>query len=65
MKSMKRILRYFPAFVDKPFARSAEEADKVIKLADEKGLILTCFQNRRWVGEPQTRTAKFQALTIT
>ncbi|KAJ3531860.1 hypothetical protein NM208_g8694 [Fusarium decemcellulare] len=40
--------------VDKPFARSAEEADKVIKLADEKGLILTCFQNRRWDGDFQT-----------
>ncbi|KAF5002975.1 hypothetical protein FDECE_10449 [Fusarium decemcellulare] len=40
--------------VDKPFARSAEEADQVIKLADEKGLILTCFQNRRWDGDFQT-----------
>jgi hypothetical protein len=35
--------------VDKPFAVSAEEADRVIKLGEEKGLILTCFQNRRWV----------------
>jgi predicted dehydrogenase len=40
---------------DKPFARSAEEADKVIKLAEEKGLIVTCFQNRRWVSSPTRR----------
>jgi hypothetical protein len=41
-----------PVIADKPFARSAEEADKVIKLAEEKGLIVTCFQNRRWVSSP-------------
>lgn len=35
--------------VDKPFARSSEEADRVIKVAEETGLILTCYQNRRWV----------------
>lgn len=35
--------------VDKPFAVTSDEADKVIKLSEEKGLILTCFQNRRWV----------------
>jgi predicted dehydrogenase len=35
--------------VDKPFAMTSEEADKVIKLSEEKDLILTCFQNRRWV----------------
>ncbi|KAI9170596.1 oxidoreductase [Paramyrothecium foliicola] len=40
--------------VDKPFARSTEEADKVIKIAEEKGLILTCYQNRRWDGDYQT-----------
>ncbi|KAL2875464.1 hypothetical protein SGCOL_009376 [Colletotrichum sp. CLE4] len=42
------------AIADKPFARSSEEADRVIKLADSKGLILTCFQNRRWDGDFQT-----------
>ncbi|KAJ8114209.1 hypothetical protein OPT61_g3855 [Boeremia exigua] len=40
--------------VDKPFASSAEEADQVIKLAKEKGLLLTCFQNRRYDGDFQT-----------
>lgn len=34
--------------VEKPFARSVEEADRVIALAKEKGLLVTCFQNRRW-----------------
>ncbi|KAL4935782.1 hypothetical protein BDV06DRAFT_233950 [Aspergillus oleicola] len=40
--------------VDKPFARSTKEADKVIALAREKGLVLTCYQNRRWDGDFQT-----------
>ncbi|KAJ5767005.1 oxidoreductase [Penicillium nucicola] len=40
--------------VDKPFASSAEEADKAIQLADQKGVIVTCFQNRRWDGDFQT-----------
>jgi hypothetical protein len=35
--------------VDKPFTMTSEEADKVIKISEDKGLILTCFQNRRWV----------------
>ena len=37
--------------VEKPFARSVEEADRVIALAKEKGLLVTCFQNRRWDGD--------------
>jgi predicted dehydrogenase len=37
--------------VDKPFARSTEEADGAVELAKEKGLVLTCFQNRRWVSD--------------
>lgn len=35
--------------VDKPFAMSSEEADEAIKISEQKNLILTCFQNRRWV----------------
>lgn len=35
--------------VDKPFARTTEEVDSVIKVAKEKGLVVTCFQNRRYV----------------
>ena len=38
-----------PVLVDKPFATSSEEADEVIEIANARGLILTCYQNRRWV----------------
>lgn len=37
--------------VDKPFAMSSEEADEAIEIAEQKNLVLTCFQNRRWVGQ--------------
>ncbi|KAL7908489.1 hypothetical protein GGI35DRAFT_470122 [Trichoderma velutinum] len=40
--------------VEKPFARSTEEADRVIELAKTKETILTCYQNRRWDGDFQT-----------
>ncbi|KAL5347941.1 hypothetical protein ACLOAV_007353 [Pseudogymnoascus australis] len=33
---------------------SAEEADRIIALAKEKALLLTCYQNRRWDGDFQT-----------
>jgi predicted dehydrogenase len=34
--------------VDKPFALSLADARRVVDLADEKGLFLSVFQNRRW-----------------
>ena len=37
--------------VDKPFARTAGEAREVARLARERGLLLTVFQNRRWDGD--------------
>ena len=37
--------------VEKPFTQEAEQADELIRLAREKGLILTVFQNRRWDGD--------------
>lgn len=39
----------FLVIVDKPFANSSSEADKVIAIANQKGLIVTCFQNRSYV----------------
>lgn len=33
---------------DKPFAPSTSEADRVLEAADARGVIATCFQNRRW-----------------
>lgn len=36
------------AIVEKPFCLTAAEADGLIALAEERGLSLTCYQNRRW-----------------
>ncbi|OJJ03929.1 hypothetical protein ASPVEDRAFT_891134 [Aspergillus versicolor CBS 583.65] len=40
--------------VDKPFANSSSEADKVMAIANQKGLIVTCFQNRSYDGDFKT-----------
>ncbi|WP_330349526.1 Gfo/Idh/MocA family protein [Streptomyces sp. NBC_00582] len=37
-----------PVVVDKPVAGSAAEARELAALADERGLLLSVFQNRRW-----------------
>ena len=37
--------------VDKPLALDAEEADGLIALAKERGLMLSVFHNRRWDGD--------------
>lgn len=37
--------------VDKPFALSSVEGEALIALAQEKGQLLTTYQNRRWDGE--------------
>ncbi|GIP39405.1 oxidoreductase [Paenibacillus sp. J31TS4] len=37
--------------VDKPFTVTAEEADRLVRLADERGLVLSVYQNRRWDGD--------------
>jgi len=37
--------------VDKPFATTAREATDLIALAEDQGLILSVFQNRRWDGD--------------
>lgn len=34
--------------VDKPFAGSVEEAERVIAAAKQAGRLVSCFQNRRW-----------------
>lgn len=36
---------------EKPFTLSVSEGDELIRLAREKNLILTVFQNRRWDGD--------------
>ncbi|BAC72923.1 oxidoreductase [Streptomyces avermitilis] len=37
-----------PVVVDKPIAGTAAEARELAALADERGLLLSVFQNRRW-----------------
>ncbi|WP_415951986.1 Gfo/Idh/MocA family oxidoreductase [Streptomyces sp. KLOTTS4A1] len=37
-----------PVVVDKPIAGTAAEARELAALADERGLVLSVFQNRRW-----------------
>ncbi|MEU8886823.1 Gfo/Idh/MocA family oxidoreductase [Streptomyces sp. NPDC048442] len=37
-----------PVIVDKPLAGTAAEARELAALADERGLLLSVFQNRRW-----------------
>jgi scyllo-inositol 2-dehydrogenase (NADP+) len=37
--------------VDKPLAASADEARPLVREADERGVMLTVFQNRRWDGD--------------
>jgi len=37
--------------IDKPFTVTFEEATKLIRLADDSGLKLSVFQNRRWDGD--------------
>lgn len=40
--------------VEKPFVFTVAEGEALIKLAAEKGLMLTVFQNRRWDGDFMT-----------
>ncbi|MBB2913319.1 putative dehydrogenase [Streptosporangium becharense] len=40
-----------PVVVDKPLAATAGEAGGLARLARERGLMLTVFQNRRWDGD--------------
>jgi predicted dehydrogenase len=37
-----------PVVIDKPFASSSAEAERVMRVARETGTLLTVFQNRRW-----------------
>ncbi|MEV4106434.1 Gfo/Idh/MocA family oxidoreductase [Nonomuraea sp. NPDC049695] len=43
-----------PVVVDKPLARTAEEGRELVRLAKERGLMLTVYQNRRWDGDFRT-----------
>lgn len=40
-----------PIVVDKPLAPNSAEAEKLVVAAEEKGLLFSVFQNRRWDGD--------------
>lgn len=40
-----------PVVVDKPFAASVADAQRVVVAAEDRGVALTVFQNRRWDGD--------------
>jgi predicted dehydrogenase len=40
-----------PVVIDKPFAPTSEEAERIVAAAKERGLLLSIFQNRRWDGD--------------
>ncbi|MBV2156679.1 Gfo/Idh/MocA family oxidoreductase [Kitasatospora sp. SUK 42] len=43
-----------PVVVDKPLAATAAEGEQLTGLAEERGLLLSVFQNRRWDGDFRT-----------
>ncbi|HEX4813751.1 MAG TPA: Gfo/Idh/MocA family oxidoreductase [Nonomuraea sp.] len=43
-----------PVVVDKPLAGTAAEARELVRMAKERGVMLTVFQNRRWDGDFRT-----------
>ncbi|MEU3991304.1 Gfo/Idh/MocA family oxidoreductase [Streptomyces platensis] len=43
-----------PVVVDKPLAATAAEAEQLAALAEERGLLLSVFQNRRWDNDFRT-----------
>jgi predicted dehydrogenase len=46
--ALEAIDRGVPVVVDKPMAVTAAEANSIIDRAEEAGVLLTVFQNRRW-----------------
>src|SRR5580658_7121614 len=40
--------------VDKPFAPTLAESEKLVQLASERGRLITVYQDRRWDGDFQT-----------
>lgn len=50
-----------PVVVDKPVAGSAAEARELAALAEERGLLLSVFQNRRWDNDFLTLTRLIEA----
>ncbi|MEU3044327.1 Gfo/Idh/MocA family oxidoreductase [Streptomyces diastaticus] len=53
-----------PVVVDKPLAGTAAEARSLAALAEERGLLLSVFQNRRWDNDFRTLAALLEAGTL-
>ncbi|HEX8123038.1 MAG TPA: Gfo/Idh/MocA family oxidoreductase [Solirubrobacteraceae bacterium] len=49
--ALEAIARGVPVVVDKPFAVTAAEAQRVVDVSDAAGVPVTVFQNRRWDGD--------------
>jgi predicted dehydrogenase len=49
--ALEAIKRGVAVVIDKPFAPTAAEADPVVEAAEQAGVMLTVFQNRRWDGD--------------
>lgn len=43
-----------PVVVDKPFAVAVDDAENLVRRAEQSGLALSVFQNRRWDGDFRT-----------
>ena len=50
--------------IDKPFATSSVEAEKLIALAEERKRVLTVFHNRRWDGDFLTARSLIEGGTL-
>jgi predicted dehydrogenase len=46
--------RGLPVVCDKPFAMDADEARELVALAEQRGLLLSVYQNRRWDADFRT-----------
>lgn len=46
--AMSAVEHGIPVVVDKPLAASSDEAHSVVRAAEQAGVLLTVFQNRRW-----------------
>lgn len=49
--ALEAIARDLHVVVDKPFAPTVAEAQRVIAAAEDRGVMVTVFQNRRWDGD--------------
>jgi predicted dehydrogenase len=49
--AMQSIARGRHVVIDKPMAMSVKQAESIIRAAEQQGVVLSVFQNRRWDGD--------------